>query len=148
MAKQITTTRVQFESDFAITAAIMNLTIADRVKVASMLTGKPLAEFSHLDNGRQAMTSANLLRGLGRKDPDVVAKVKAAVEELRAAYPEGFDPLAKPKKAKAKVKVAKINYPMNWPKSKRFQFAREVDGQWQFSYTRKTEGDLTRPEGI
>lgn len=151
MSKQNVTTKIQFPSDFQITAAAMKLTVEDRLALACALLGKNITDYTHLDRGRQSMTANNMLRGAGRKDPDFVVKVQEAAKELAAAYPEGFDPIkdTRPARAKkAKVKVAKINYPMNWPKSKRFAFARLVDGQWNFSYTRKTEGDIMRPEGI
>lgn len=144
---QNVTTRIQFASDFAVTAAMMKLTASDRIKAACRILNKDPENYAHLDNGRKGMTGANLLRGAARKNKDLVAYIEEVASDLAATYPDGFDPLAKPKKAATKKAVKKAA-PMVWPKSKRFAFAHQEGADWKFSYTRKTSDDIARPEGV
>lgn len=140
MSKQNTTTRIQFTSDFKITAAGMKLSPDSRLAMACAILGKDITNYTHLDQGRRSMTALNLLRGAARKDITIVDRVEGFVRDVVAREGEHV-PARKSagKKAKAPALPALV-----WPKSARFQFAHLEGGEWVYTYTRKTETDTTR----
>ncbi|WVR18114.1 hypothetical protein JXVLWARM_CDS_0063 [Burkholderia phage Bm1] len=136
MAQQ-TTTRIQFESDFLITAMVKPLQPNDAILVACDVLGKIPGDYAHLDNGRKKMTAGNLLRGAARHDAQIVEKVRTALRNVVGSQADIEVETAATSPAKT----------IEWPKSKRFQFAAEqADGSFTFSYTRKSDTDVQRPE--
>lgn len=81
MAQQ-TTTRIQFESDFLVTAMVKPLGPDDAILVACDVLGKTPGDYAHLDNGRKKMTAGNLLRGAARHDEKIVEKVREALKNV------------------------------------------------------------------
>ena len=136
------TTRIQFETDHAICAILAPLSHDDAIIAACdvLKNGKHPGDYAHLDNGRRKMTAGNMLRAAARKDASIVNKLRAAVADC--------EPAVKPKRSRAKAAAPKVSAPasIEWPKSKRFQFAALKDGAWTFSYTRKDLTDVQRPE--
>lgn len=144
----MTTTAIQFASDFQVTAALLKVTACDRIAIACKILGKNIESYAHLDNGRKGMTGANLLRGAARKDDTIVGKVQDAVAEVAATYPEGFDPIRATPRKKSTKKAAPATPAIEWPKSKRFAFAELEGGEWKFYYKARTANAVTRPEGV
>lgn len=140
MAKQNTTTRIQFASDFQITAAGMKLSPDSRLAMACAILGKDVANYIHLDQGRRSMTALNLLRGAARKDNTIVGRVEDFVRSVVAEVGEHV-PARKSTSKKAEAPALPA---LAWPKSARFQFAHIEGGEWVYTYTRKTETDTTR----
>ena len=139
MSKQNTTTKIQFATDFAVTAAGMKLSPDARILMACEVLSKDPAKYMHLDQGRKGMTALNLLRGAARKDPSIVARVESFVTydiEINGEY--------SPSRTTGSKKAAPSLPVLAWPKSARFQFAHIENGEWVYTYTRKTDTDATR----
>jgi len=150
------TTAIRTEAEIAVTAELVRVSVFDALLTVCALVGKNPGDYNHLDQGRQKMCAGNLARGAMKKDPAFAGRllVELAKLETKAAYKRpsrsksakaarGLIPAAAKAIGDAVVEIP-AKPALDWPASKRFQFAALVDGAWKYSYTRKNDSDTER----